>query len=66
MIKLLVMSTLNMTEQEFEWYAGRVKDRAENLDPKKFIEQIKSGQRVVIEYPDKTITSYELIVDAKN
>lgn len=66
MIKLLVMSTLNMTEEDLVAYAARIPERAKDLQPEKFIEDIKAGRRVVIEYPDKTITSYELIVDHKN
>ena len=66
MIKLLVMSTLNMTEEDLEEYAARIPERAKDLKPEKFIEDIKAGRRVIIEYPDKTVTSYELIADCKN
>lgn len=55
-----------MTEEDLVAYAARIPERAKDLQPEKFIEDIKSGRRVVIEYPDKTITSYELIVDHKN
>lgn len=66
MIKLLVISTLNMTEEELEAYASHMPERAKDIKPEKFIEDIKLGKRIVVEYPDKTITSYELIVDHKN
>lgn len=61
MIKLLVTSTLIMSEEDLWWYAARNSERAKNLKPEEFIRKIKSGERIVVKFPDETITSYELI-----
>lgn len=60
-MKLLVCSTLNMDEADLRWYAERNAERAKDLPPTEFVEKIKNGERIVIEYQDGTITSYELI-----
>lgn len=62
-MKLLVCSTLNMDEADLRWYAKINAERAKDLPPAEFVEKIKNGERIVIEYPDGTITSYELIAD---
>lgn len=61
MIKLLVQSTLIMDEQQLRDYAYRVPERAKGLSPEKFLEDLNSGQQVIIEYQDKTITAYQIV-----
>lgn len=62
-MKLLVCSTLNMDEADLRWYAERNAERAKDLPPAEFVEKIKKGERIVIEYKDGTITSYEQIAE---
>lgn len=63
MIKLLVVSTLNMSESDLKWYASKVPERAEDITPEKFIEDLKKGCKVCINYPDGTFTTYEIMGD---
>ena len=62
-MKLLVCSILKMDEADLRWYAERNPERAKDLPPAEFVEKIKNGERIVIEYEDGTITSYELIAE---
>lgn len=64
MINLLVMSNIKMSEDDLYRYAESLSNRTHGLLPSEFIEKIKKGERVVVQYPDGTITSYELIVEA--
>ena len=63
MIKLLVMSTLNMDEKEFVSYACRNAERVKQLSPDDFISKIYSGEKVCVKYDDGTVTTYEMIED---
>lgn len=63
MVKLLVVSTLKMSESDLKWYASRIPERAKDISPEKFIEDLKKGNRVCIEYPDGTTTTYEIMGD---
>lgn len=65
MIKLLVTSTITMSEEDLLWYATKNSERSEIIKPLEFINKIKAGERIVVKFPDETITSYELI-DQKN
>lgn len=63
MMKLLVTSTVIMDERELQEYAERNSERVKLLSPEKFIEQLKNGHRVIVQYPDGTTTSYEIVAD---
>ena len=63
MINLLVMSNLKMSEEELHRYAESLSMRTQSLLPEEFVEKIKRGERVVVQYPDGAITSYELVVE---
>jgi hypothetical protein len=52
-----------MDEADLRWYAERNAERAKDLPPAEFVEKIKNGERIVIEYKDGTISSYELIAE---
>lgn len=62
-MKLLVTSTLIMDERELQEYAERNSEGVKLLSPEKFIEQLKNGLRVIVQYPDGTTTSYEIVAD---
>lgn len=61
MIKLLVTSTIKMTEDEFFSYAKSVESRVPGVDRDKFAGTLLSGKPVIVNYPDGTHTSYEAV-----
>jgi hypothetical protein len=63
MIKLLVVSTIKMSESDLRLYASRIPERAKDIKPEKFVEDLKNGRRICIEYPDGTVTAYEIMAD---
>ena len=61
MPKLLVISTLNMTDQELREYAEDIPNRVKGLTAEKFLQDLRKDQQVKVKYHDKTITVYQLI-----
>lgn len=62
-MKLYVCSTLEMDDADLRWYAERNAERAKDLPPTEFVDKIKNGEKIVIQFPDGTTTSYEMIAD---
>ena len=62
-MKLLVQSTLSITDKELLDYAEKVSERIEGIKPAEFVKKIQNGERVCVKYPDETITTYEMIVE---
>lgn len=62
-MKLYVCSTLKMDDADLRWYAERNAKLAEDLPPTEFVDKIKNGEKIVIQFPDGTTTSYEMIAD---
>ena len=62
-MKLFVQSTINIDEDELLKYAEMVSETALGMKPKDFVEQVKRGYKVCVEFPDKTVSTYEIIVE---
>ena len=63
MIKILVTSTIEMTEQEFFAYAQSIHQRYPKIKSNEFAEEILSGGQVNIDFKDGTNTTYEAILN---
>ena len=63
-MKIFVQSVIELTEQQLLDYAEGVSDRTENLSPLEFVNKIKQGEKIIVEFPDKTITAYELVIES--
>ena len=63
MIKILVTSTIEMTEQEFFAYAQSIRQRYPKVKSNDFAEEILSGGQVNIDFQDGTKTTYEAILN---
>lgn len=61
MIKLLVTSTITMSEEEFFEYARHVEERCKELPRDKFAGTLLSGKSIKATFPDGTKTTYEVI-----
>lgn len=61
MPKLLVISTLNMTDQQLEDYAAAVPSRVKDITAEKFLQDLQKGQQIDVKYPDGTTTTYQII-----
>ena len=61
MPKLLVVSTLDMTEQQLQDYAESVQHRTKELTAQKFLQTLKGSGQVNVKYPDGTFTTYQII-----
>ena len=63
MIKILVTSTIEMSEQEFFAYAQSIHQRYPKIKSNEFAEEILSGGQVNIDFQDGTKTTYEAILN---
>ena len=61
MIKMLITSTVEMSEQEFFSYAQSIHHRYPKIKSNDFAETLLSGETVTIDFKDGTNTSYEAI-----
>lgn len=61
MIKLLVTSTIKMTEDEFFEYARHVEERCKELPRDKFASTLLSGKSINATFPGGAKTTYEVI-----
>lgn len=62
-MKIFVQSLIELSEQQLLDYAEGVSDRTENLSPLEFVKKIKQGEKIIVEFPDKTRTAYELVIE---
>lgn len=63
MIKMLITSTVEMSEQEFFAYAQSIHHRYPKIKSDDFAEEILSGGQVSIDFKDGTNTTYEAILN---
>lgn len=63
MIKMLITSTVEMSEQEFFSYAQSIHQRYPKIKSNEFAEEILSGGQVSIDFQDGTNTTYEAILN---
>jgi hypothetical protein len=63
-MKIFVQSLIELSEQQLLDYAEGVSDRTENLSPLEFVKKIKQGEKIIVEFPDKTRTAYELVIES--
>lgn len=63
MIKILVTSCIEMSEQEFFAYAQSIHQRYPKVKSNDFAEEILSGGQVNIDFQDGTKTTYEAILN---
>lgn len=61
MPKLLVISILDMTDQQLEDYAAAVPSRVKDITAEKFLQDLQKGQQINVKYPDGTTTTYQII-----
>lgn len=61
MIKILVTSTIEMSEEDFFSYAKNIHNRYPKIKANDFAETLLSGETVTIDFKDGTNTSYEAI-----
>lgn len=61
MIKLLVISILDMTDQQLRDYAEAVPNRTKNITAEKFLQELQTGEQIKVKYPDGSITIYQII-----
>lgn len=60
-IKLLVISTLKMDKVDLRYYAKCCCSRTEDMEVDEFLDKIYNGERMCVEFPDGTVTTYEII-----
>lgn len=63
MIKILVTSCIEMSEQEFFAYAQSIHHRYPKIKSDEFAEEILSGGQVNIDFKDGSKTTYEAILN---
>ncbi len=61
MPKLLVVSILDMTDQQLKDYAEAVPNRTKDITAEKFLQTLKGSGQVNVKYPDGTFTTYQII-----
>ena len=63
MIKILVTSTIEMSEEDFFSYAKNIHNRYPKIKANDFAEEILSGGQVSVDFKDGTNTTYEAILN---
>lgn len=61
MPKLLVISTLDMTDQQLQDYAEAIPSRIKDITAEKFLQDLQRGRQINVKYPDGTTTTYQII-----
>lgn len=61
MQKLLVISILDMTDQQLKDYAEAVPDRVKDITAEKFLQDLQKGEQINVKYPDGSTITYQII-----
>lgn len=61
MQKLLVISILDMTDQQLKDYAEAVPNRVQDITAEKFLQDLAKGEQINVKYPDESTTTYQII-----
>lgn len=61
MSKLLVISILDMTDQQLKDYAEAVPNRTKDITAEKFLQDLQKGEQINVKYPDGSTTTYQII-----
>ena len=61
MQKLLVISILDMTDQQLKDYAEAVSNRTKDITAEKFLQDLAKGEQINVKYPDGSTTTYQII-----
>ncbi|MBR1604666.1 MAG: hypothetical protein IJ660_00990 [Alphaproteobacteria bacterium] len=61
MPKLLVTSTVNITDECLRLFAESCQNVFPNVTAEQFLKDIYSGNKATLEYPDHTASTYEIV-----